>query len=240
MSSILFNRRHIGGAVLALRDFCIVAQGSLSVTFTKRGSGSLSCSMDDGATWTNVVSGQPLPNMSAGDKIYFRGSLVPNTAAASYRDRGIGTFTATGHFSVKGGILSLIKGNGWSNTDEIPYRAFCSLFYDCINLTDASELVVPSGETMQEAFDHAFYNCSNLIASPSLPSSVVGLSSYYGMFTGCSNLHRIEVGFTSWAGDITLYWVRSVSNSGKFYCPATLPIEYGDSRIPIGWQVVTL
>ena len=241
MSNILIHRRHLGGTITTLRDFCIVAQSaSVAVTFNQRGTGTLLYSIDRGNTWSNVISGQALPTLAQDEKMYFRGFISPNTTASLYTSRGVGTFQVTGNYYVQGGILSLVNGDNWTDTDEVPYRAFCSLFYGSTTLLNAYNLVVPSGETKQEALDHAFYGCINLLAAPPLPSSVVNYYSYYGMFANCSNLHRIEVGFTSWLGNITDYWMQGASNIGTFYCPATLSVEYGVSRIPSGWSVETI
>jgi hypothetical protein len=59
------------------------------------------------------------------------------------------------------------------------------------------------------------------------------------MFDGCTNLNSINVNFSAWdTADETTNWVKNVSSSGTFTCPADLPEEFGISRIPTGWTVV--
>jgi surface protein len=59
------------------------------------------------------------------------------------------------------------------------------------------------------------------------------------MFRGCTKLNSINVNFSAWnPTNATGSWVRNVSSSGTFTCPADLPEEFGESRIPTGWTVV--
>ncbi len=56
------------------------------------------------------------------------------------------------------------------------------------------------------------------------------------MFSNCTNLSEISVAFNVW-DDNTFWWVKDVAPTGTFICPKTLPLEYGDSKIPEGWTV---
>lgn len=58
---------------------------------------------------------------------------------------------------------------------------------------------------------------------------------------GCNNLKYIKVGFTAWqpSGEsaISSNWVNGVSSTGTFEAPEELPVQFGVSRIPTGWDV---
>jgi hypothetical protein len=58
------------------------------------------------------------------------------------------------------------------------------------------------------------------------------------MFENCVNLNDINVNFSVWSTSQVYRWVGDVSSSGTFTCPADLPEEFGESRIPTGWTVV--
>ena len=58
------------------------------------------------------------------------------------------------------------------------------------------------------------------------------------MFSGCTNLTEIKVSAPSWSSDdATSAWVKDVAPTGTFICPKTLALEYGEDRIPEGWEV---
>jgi hypothetical protein len=60
------------------------------------------------------------------------------------------------------------------------------------------------------------------------------------MFSGCTKLNSLKVGFTSWLDteDATLNWVNNVSPTGTFVCPYGLDTSVrDDSHVPVGWTV---
>jgi hypothetical protein len=58
------------------------------------------------------------------------------------------------------------------------------------------------------------------------------------MFDGCTNLNNINVNFSAWGAIYsTIDWVKNVSSSGTFTCPADLPETYGTSYIPTNWTI---
>ena len=58
------------------------------------------------------------------------------------------------------------------------------------------------------------------------------------MFSGCTKLSQINVSFNGWTDDgYTSDWVKDVAPAGTFICPKSLPIEYGENKIPKGWKV---
>ena len=60
------------------------------------------------------------------------------------------------------------------------------------------------------------------------------------MFSGCSNLNTIKLGYTGYFADAPSNafnnWVRGVSSTGTFYYNGG-DIQEGDSAIPTGWSV---
>jgi hypothetical protein len=64
---------------------------------------------------------------------------------------------------------------------------------------------------------------------------------YMSMFSDCSSLTKIMASHTVWTPPAyaTYTWVTGVpKNSGTFYKPSALPLEYGSNRIPEGWTVI--
>ena len=85
-----------------------------------------------------------------------------------------------------------------------------------------------------------FYRCLKLETAPELPAPTLVNRCYLSMFAYCSSLKSIKVHFTEWGDDYdTAFWVAEVSSNGIFYCPNSLPKEYGVERIPYWWNIVT-
>jgi hypothetical protein len=84
-----------------------------------------------------------------------------------------------------------------------------------------------------------FYNCISLTQAPELLATTLAEECCPNMFSGCTNLNNINVHFSAWyPSDATFNWVKGVSSSGTFTCPAALPEERGASYIPEGWTRV--
>lgn len=135
------------------------------------------------------------------------------------------------------------------------------MFYNCASLTQAPEL--PATTMDSECYRYMFSNCTSLTQAPELPATTLAFACYEGMFekctsltqapeliatelendcyyymfSGCTNLSKIKVRFVEWETFSTLAWVANVAPTGTFYCLEELPIEYGASEIPIGWNV---
>ena len=89
-----------------------------------------------------------------------------------------------------------------------------NMFKDCTSLTDAPEIMLSSA------------NSSNCMIN---------------MFNGCTSLSSVTVHFKTWPTGIQLnYWLNGVAPTGIFRCPAELPDERGNGRIPEGWTKVDL
>lgn len=91
-----------------------------------------------------------------------------------------------------------------------------------------------------------FQNCTSLTTAPYLQSlgDNTTYEPYRAMFSGCSRLSSISVGFASWTigGYVaTPSWVSNVAASGTLTCPAALgtneTITRGVNNCPTGWTV---
>ncbi len=122
---------------------------------------------------------------------------------------GTSKFEMDGSLAGSGNITSLIDGVGVVNVIEAK-KCFASLFDRCDALTTA----------------------------PVLNAVEVADDAYGNIFSGCSQLRNIKVLFSDWGNPaFTSGWVQSVSPTGVFLCPISLPVEIGGSRIPKGWIV---
>ena len=116
-------------------------------------------------------------------------------------------------------------------------RCYGGMFRDCKSLTQAPAL--PATTLATNCYIYMFRNCTSLTQAPELPAETLAASCYYNMFYGCSKLNSINVNFSAWnPSNATTNWVSNVASSGTFTCPANLPREYGNNRIPNGWTVV--
>ena len=121
------------------------------------------------------------------------------------------------------------------------YRA---MFYDNMNLGSNNGTIpsLPATTLAQDCYNQMFKDTR--ISSITLPATTLAQDCYYGMLCLDSRLTSITVSFDSWTdannNAFTTDWVRSVAESGTFYCPSTLPDIYGDNNIPTGWTRVDL
>ena len=114
------------------------------------------------------------------------------------------------------------------------------MFSGCTSLTQAPEL--PATTLAYGCYDGMFSGCTSLTQAPELPATTLADYCYDVMFSGCTNLSEIRVAFVEWKNssnqdDNTHLWVKNVAQTGTFYCPKALPLEYGLDRIPEGWTV---
>lgn len=184
-NTLLLRRRHTGGISPYMFTLVPQAVGGASFTFTQRGTGSLEYSTD-GSTWTQFVSGQPTATIAQNTPVLVRGNLQP-VESETWTDAGIGTFSASGNFSVSGCPCTLL---GEYNIDgDARQYAFVGLFNGCSTIVDASNMIFQRGMCGQSAYRNLFYGCANLILSPQqIPSSVMFANGCKEMFRNCTSL----------------------------------------------------
>ena len=198
------------------------------------------------------------------DKIYFKCNTLGTPGLGVMP---IGTFKSTGKINVKGNIMSLIHSDDFENKYDLTVskRFFQELFYDNVNIVDASELLLPATTLAESCYDSMFYGCTSLTSAPALPATTLanycynsmfyGCTSlteapvlpattladwcYYGMFNGCSELDKIAMLATDISAPNCLNeWVTDVSYSGIFTKHQDMTsLPTGVSGIPSDWIV---
>lgn len=153
-------------------------------TFKFSGS-SIDYSLDGGATWATLNSNTNSPTVQSGSTIMWKGNL----SVIAY-NKGIGTFSSTGHFNVQGNIMSLLSGDSFANaTTIVNNNQFLSLFNSCTNLINAENLSLPATTLFQNCYKRMFYGCSSLTTAPTvLPATTLANYCYASMFNGCTSL----------------------------------------------------
>ena len=237
------NRIPAGWTVKYIED--TVAAETNYLTFTAEEDGStfgivnkggnnpdIQYSLDGGETWTALATGDTITLAHKGDKALLRGDNPEGFSKDEYSKYS--SFTMTGKIAASGSVMSLIDGTGLST--EIPNsHCFFGLFEYCSGLTQAPEL--PATTLAEACYSFMFAGCTSLTQAPELPATtLVGLC-YNCIFVGCESLSQIRVSFDEWSNVFTGDWAVSVAPTGTFICPKTLPLEYGDGRIPEGWTV---
>ena len=110
------------------------------------------------------------------------------------------------------------------------------MFKGCTSLTQAPEL--PATTLADFCYYEMFKGCTRLTQAPELPATTLANCCYSFIFSGCTNLSEIRVAFVEWKNSYNTHlWVKNVAQTGTFYCPKALPLEYGLDRIPEGWTV---
>ena len=190
----------------------------------------------------------------------------PNLNGFGYYDENEGfvtkyhNFVMEGSIKADGNIQFLLENTGTKM--DVPNECYCGMFKYCTNLTQAPVLPattlaeycysamfqdcsltqapeLPATTLANDCYNNMFSGCTSLIQAPVLPATNLVDYSYYGMFNGCTNLNNINVNFSAWnPSSATTDWVLNVSSSGTFTCPADLPEEFGNNRIPTGWTVI--
>lgn len=190
----------------------------------------------DNGDWTSLTANTNTVSINTGQTLSFKGNLTPSST------RGIGTFTISKKCNVKGNIMSLLYGDDFIDKIDLTDKdwAFYRLFYNCTNLVDASELILPATTLAPSCYNGMFSGCSNLTTAPELPATTLAPSCYSDMFYGCSNLNYIKMLATDISASSCLVtWVSGVSSTGTFVKHKNMTsLLSGPYGIPKGWTVV--
>ena len=138
----------------------------------------ISYSKNDGP-WSTPSSASTVP-VVAGDVLKFRGdndNIIMLDFTSNYAK-----------FSVEGCIMSLIDSTNYLSVDSVCDWGLRYKFYGCTGITDASGLVMPSGNLGYRACHSMFGYCSNLLYGPELPSTTLHQEAYVAMFHACYSL----------------------------------------------------
>lgn len=140
-------------------------------------------SIDGINNWKTVAAGTATEPINTGQTISFRGNLSPIS------NQGIGTFTVTKNFNLKGNAMSMLYNNSarYYNRTKGNYT-FYKLFYGCKTLINVSKDFLPATIVGWYSYYSLFSNCKSLQTAPELPATTLASECYSGMFSGCSSL----------------------------------------------------
>ena len=167
-----------------------IAQDSGAFGFAKnRNSGSIQYKKNDGEWITDSAV-----TVNSGDVVMWKGEMTPYTKWPY----GIGGFQSTCNFVAEGNVMSLLYGDNFVGQTDLSEKgyAFWCLFYNCINLTNIDNLVLPATTLSEGCYALMFNFCSSLTSIPSdlLPATTLASNCYQQMFDGCDSLTSIPSG----------------------------------------------
>lgn len=143
-------------------------------------------SSDDGTTWSLIRDGQYTETFSAGTKVIWKSTSYDQVY-------GSGKFNSSCNFNVSGNILSIIRGNNFSQYTTLPsvsssgFGILHTLFESCTKLIRADKLCLPTN-TQNRCYNCMFRGCKSLITPPKLPATTLSKECYEQMFSGCTSL----------------------------------------------------
>lgn len=228
---------------------------------TKLSVNAVEYSVDECKTWTTLSSGYWTPAIALGKKIYFKGTLTPNSS------NGIGTFSTNSPFNLGGNAMSLLYGDNFEQYTSVPANAFEQLFM-YTNVVEVTKDFLPATTLANRCYNMMFYGCISLIEAPDLPAltlktycygnmfegctslekapvlpaiSLNGTYCYYYMFRNCKKLNYVKALFkTLPSTSYTTNWLSGVSSTGTFVKASNATwTQTGVSGVPSGWTVIT-
>ena len=116
---------------------------------------------------------------------------------------------------------------------------YSNMFRNCTKLKNVNPL--PDVKPQISMYSNMFSNCTSLTDAPEIMLTSATRNSMTNMFAGCTSLSSVTVHFKTWPSTSYLNnWLSGVAPTGIFRCPAELPDERGNGRIPEGWTKVDL
>ena len=138
----------------------------------------------DKSTWTTFTpafGAETITSLNEGDKMYVRATWTDNIEEQS--------FGSTGRYKVSGNIMSLFYGDGFIGKTTFRGDNACRvLFIGSMNLTDASNLIMPVTTLTTRCYYEMFDGCTALVTAPALPATTLANDCYANMFSGCTSL----------------------------------------------------
>lgn len=155
-------------------------------------------STNNGSSWKSLAAGTETELITAGTKVLLKGDnqmqINHDTGYYGTMEIGMGHFSSTNKFNISGNILSLIYPNNLNTYDiymsgeNDNEHMFASLFKNCENLIDASNLILFPTILSESCYSEMFKNCKALIKAPKLPATTLRPKCYNSMFEGCTSL----------------------------------------------------
>lgn len=176
-------------------------------------------SLDDGNTWSNTTlsSGTvTFGTINTGDKIIFKSTISSWASDWNKYNR----FNGSKNFKVYGNIMSLINGDNFTSNSEFASGSsfnLCGLFYGTTTIIDASDLILPATILYMSSYNGMFRGCSNLEYGPKLlPALDVPADGYSSMFEGCVKLvEGPEIMATTVSGNTALNRMFCMNRNSK-------------------------
>jgi len=227
----------------------IVSGGTLMWrAFSSADAKSISYSLDDGDTWTQITSdvgvSAPTLSVSAGDRVMLKGTNASygTPTAGSQMAFTYSTFNgSTASFNLEGNIMSLVYGDNFSGQTTLESAYTFGMMFFSTSVLSAEHLVMPATSLSEGCYWSMFNGCTSLATAPVLPASTLEDYCYSNMFYGCSSLGYIKCMATDIsATDCTAWWVDGVAPYGTFYQNDTVDAGWtkGKDGIPNGWTPI--
>lgn len=153
-----------------------------------------SVASDDTSEMIRTHVTEMLKPKNIGDSIYIR-AVNNDKDSLCFDNDGYTCYTQFdinyGDMAVGGNIMSLLDPAMEKN--ELGYYAFFDLFYDCYDLIEAKDLVLPATDLSGTwCYCCMFYECTNLKSAPEvLPSMTLSEGCYDEMFCYCYELETM-------------------------------------------------
>lgn len=176
---------------------------------------SIQYSVDSGETWATLTTGNSTPTVAAGETIMWKASGLTPTS-----NDGIGRFSSTGNFKVKGNVMSLVNGDDFEGKEEMSANQFRCLLSGCTGLIDATDLVLPATELVDSCYRELvdscyrimFAFCTSLTGAPKLPATVLAPNCYRSMLQGTGIVYPPELPATAMANFCYVNLFRDCAN----------------------------
>ena len=138
----------------------------------------------DNSEWKSLTADTNTVSINKGQTLSFRGNLTPTSSI------GIGTFTISKKCNVRGNMMSLLYGDDFEGQTDLTGKnyAFYLLFYNCSNIIDASQLILPATTLAGYCYEDMFNGCTSLVITPALPATTLTEYCYCRMFQNCTSL----------------------------------------------------
>ena len=160
-----------------------------SGTFTFTGN-DIDYSLNSGATWTTLSSGNATPTITAGSSIMWKANGLTPTSSI-----GIGTFSSTANFVAEGNVMSLLYGDNFEGQTSLAGKNYAlrNLFAGCTTLTNIDNMSLPATTLSDRCYRNMFDGCTSLtsIENLVLPATTLALNCYNSMFYGCTSLTTV-------------------------------------------------
>ena len=156
-------------------------QNGLTVNF----SSACEYCIDGKGNWVSLSANTSTPSINTGQTISFKANnLSPSSA------KGIGTFTVSKQFNLKGNCMSMLFGDNAISNESLSGKShsFRYLFKNCTTLKTVSKDFLPATTLATYCYREMFQGCSSLTTAPKLPATTLATSCYQNMFYGCSSL----------------------------------------------------